>query len=73
MTYIEENSFHVVMGWSPSNFIFNKTIPTLSVETEGLVRTAFTLLQEKKGKEYVHTHDYYWLRIFIGEFPVRVV
>ncbi len=50
MTYIEENNSHVVMGWSPSNFMLNKIRPTHSVETEGLVRTAFTLLQEKKEK-----------------------
>ncbi len=73
MTYIEENNSHAVMDRSPSNFMFNKILPTLSVETEGLIRAAFTLLQEKKEKGPAHTHDYYWLRIFVGEFPVRAV
>ncbi len=53
--------------------MYSKILPTLSVETKGLVRAAFTLLQEKKEKEPAHTHDYYCLRIFVGEFPVRVV
>ncbi len=73
MTYIEENNFHVVMGWSPSNFMFKKIRPTISAGTVGRVGATFTILQEKKDKKYVHTHDYNWLRIFICEFPQRVV
>ncbi len=52
--------------------MYSEILPTLSVETEGLVRAAFTLMQEKKEKEPAHKHDYYWLRISVGEFPVRV-
>ncbi len=58
MTDIEENNFHIVMRWSRLHFMFSKIHPTISVRTEGLVRAAFTILQEKKStlEETLSTH-----------------
>ncbi len=47
LTGIEENNFHVVMGWPRENFMYSKIHPSISDGAEGLVRAAFIILQKK--------------------------